>query len=158
MIVLNKFEKIYVALFVGSMVAGIVYGAANVDYFKCCESALEPEEGFTPLTFFSSNFILALAEMVTAGVASLYLNFHTFSITASYLASQNALFTLPFLFIHGSFELVGSLFLALAGFSFVERKAFKIKSRLKINELVVSGIALIFVGSIVEYGLLKLLG
>jgi hypothetical protein len=155
---LNKYEKIYTVLFVASIVAGTINGAVNLDYYMCCEDSLKPPESFTPFTFFSANYALSLGEMVTGGIASLYINFHTFSITSSYLASQNILYAMPVLFIHGTLELAGGLLLALVGFSFVERKIFKLKSKLKYDRLFVYGTALIFIGSVVEYGLLKLAG
>jgi hypothetical protein len=154
----NKYERIYIVIFVASIVVGMINGAMNMNYYKCCEDSLNPPQGFTPLTFFSANYVLSLGEMVTAGVASLYINFHTFSITSSYLASQNLLYTMPVLLIHGGLELVGSLLLALLGFSFIERKFFKVKSKLMYDRLFVYGTALIFLASIIEYGLLKLAG
>lgn len=152
---LTKFEKIYIILFIGSLTAGIVNGVINIDYFKCCEDAIGvPEEGTSALKIFRSNFLLSLTELLTAGISSLYYNFHTFSLTSSYLSSQNALYTLPIILLIGSLELIGSLFMALTGVSFVERLV-KIKSRLDYKVLFFLGTALIFIGAIIEYLLLR---
>lgn len=152
---LTKFEKIYIILFIGSLAAGIVNGVINIDYFKCCEDAIGvPEEGTSALKIFRSNFLLSLTELFTAGISSLYYNFHTFSLTSSYLSSQNALYTLPIILLIGSLELIGSLFMGLTGVSFVERVV-KIKSRLDYKVLFFLGTALIFVGAIIEYLLLR---
>lgn len=154
---LNKFEKFYTVLFIGSLVAGIINGIINVDYFKCCEDAIGvPEEGTSALKIFRSNFLLSLTELFTAGLSSLYYNFHTFSLTSSYLNSQDALYTLPIILLIGGLELSGSLLMALTGLSFIEQKLFKIKSKLKYKILFFYGVALIFIGAIVEYSLLKL--
>ena len=155
---LTKLEKIYIILFLGSLVAGVVNGTIDIDYFKCCEDAIGvPEEGTSVLKIFRSNFLLSLTELLTAGIFSLYYNFHTFSLTSSYLISQNALYTLPIILLIGSLELVGSLLMALTGFSFVER-LLKIKSKLDYKILFFYGAALIFVGAVIEYLLLRSLG
>lgn len=153
---LNKFEKIYIVLFIGSLLAGIINGIINVDYFKCCEDAIGiPEGGTSALKIFTSNLILSLTELLTAGMSSLYYNFHTFSLTSSYLVSQSALYILPIILLIGSLELVGSLLMALMGFSFVERKLFKIKSKLDYMTLFFYGVTLIFIGAVIEYLLLR---
>ena len=152
---LNKFEKIYIVVFVGSLLLGIINGIVNVNYFKCCEDALGvPEEGTSALKIFRSNFLLSLTELFTAGIASFYYNFHSLSLTSSYLAYQRVLYTLPIILLIGSLELIGSLFMALIGLSFVER-LFKIKSKLDYKILFFYGTALIFVGAVIEYLLLK---
>lgn len=154
---LNKFEKIYIILFIGSLVAGLINGVMKVEYFKCCEDAIGvPEEGTSILKIFTSNFLVSLTEMLTAGISSLYYNFHTFSLTSSYLNSQNALYTLPIIFLIGGSELVGSLFMALIGLSFVEQKIFRIKSKLDYRTLFLYGTSLIFLGAVIEYLLLRL--
>ena len=153
---LNKFERIYITLFIGSLVLGIVNGIINVGYFKCCEDSIGiPEEGTSVLKIFKSNFLLSLTELFTAGLSSLYYNFHTLSLTSSYLISQSAMYTLPIILLIGSFELVGSLFMALTGFSFIEQKLFRIKSKLNYKIMFFYGVALIFVGAVIEYLLLK---
>ncbi len=152
----NKFELGYISVFIFSLLAGIFYGLIDKDYFQCCEDAIGvPEGGTSVLKIFAANFFISLTELITAGLSSLYFNFHTFSITSSYLASQKALFTLPIILAIGSFELVGSLLMALTGFSFLERKIFKIKSKSDYKILFFSGITLIFIGAVVEYLLLK---
>jgi len=154
----NNFEKIYIVVFIISLLAGIGYGLIDKDYFTCCEDSIGvPEGGTNPMKIFSSNYFISLTEMITAGLSSLYFNFHTFSITSSYLNSQGTLFTLPIILAIAFFELTGSLFLALTGLSFVEKKLFKIKSQLKPKELFFYGTALIFIGAVVEYALLSLL-
>ena len=86
---LNKFEKLYIVLFIGSILVGIAYGLVNKDYFKCCEDAIGiPEEGTNPIKIFTSNYLLSLTELITAGISSLYYNFHTFSVTSSFLNAQ----------------------------------------------------------------------
>jgi len=151
---LNKLEKIYILIFLGSLLAGIINGAIDKSYFTCCEDAIGvPPEGTSVLKIFQSNFILSITEMLTAGLASLYYNFHTFSITSSYLISQNALYAIIIILLIGSFELLGSLLMALIGISFVE-KLFKIKTKLNWT-LLFYGVALIFIGAVVEYLLLK---
>ncbi len=153
---LNKFEKIYIFLFLGSIVGGIVNGIISSDYFTCCEDSIGiPKEGTDALKIFRSNFLLSLTELFTAGLSSLYYNFHTFSITSSYLNSQGSLYTFPIIFLIGSFELAGSLLMALTGFSFVERKLFNIKSKFEYKSLFFYGVALIFIGAAVEYMILK---
>ena len=83
---LNKFEKFYIILFTCSILVGITYGLINQDYFKCCEDAIGvPEEGTSRIKIFTSNYLLSLTELITAGVSRLYYNFPTFSVTASYL-------------------------------------------------------------------------
>lgn len=152
---LNKFEKIYTILFLGSLATGLINGMVNVEYFKCCEDAIGiPEEGTSALKIFTSNFMLSLTEMFTVGITSLYYNFHTFSLTSSYLASQGAIYTIPIILLIGSLELIGSLFMALTGINFVERR-FKIKSKLNYTTLFFFGAAFIFVGAVIEYLLLK---
>lgn len=154
---LTKFEKIFISLFIGSLVAGIINGLVNLNYFKCCEEFIGvPAEGTSVLKIFQSNFILSLTELVTAGLSSLYYNFHTFSITSSYLNSQSALYALPIILLIGSLELLGSLLMALIGFSFVEKKLFKIKSKLGYRKLFLYGTTLIFIGAMIEYLLLRL--
>ena len=151
---LNKLEKLYTVLFAGSLVAGIINGMVNVNYFTCCEDSIGvPEDGTSILKIFRSNFILSLTELFTAGISSLYYNFHTFSITSSYLLSQKALYTLPIILLVGGLELIGSLLMALTGFSFAER-LFKIKSKISYS-MIFYGVALIFLGAVVEYILLK---
>ncbi len=152
---LTKFEKIYIVLFIGSLIAGVVNGIIDIDYFACCEESIGvPEEGTSILKIFKSNFLLSLTEMFTAGLSSLYYNFHTFSLTASYLNSQNSLYTLPIIFLVGLFELAGSLFIALTGLIFVE-KFFRIKSKFNYKPMFFYGVALIFVGAVIEYTLLR---
>ncbi len=154
---LNKFEKIYIILFFGSLAIGIINGTINKEYFTCCEDAIGvPEEGTSALKIFRSNFLLSLTELFTAGLSSLYYNFHTFSVTSSYLISQNALYNIPIILLIGSFELVGSIFMALTGISFIERTIFKIKSNLDYRTLFLYGTTLIFVGAVIEYMLLTL--
>ena len=144
---LNKFEKFYIILFTSSILVGITYGLINQDYFKCCEDAIGvPEEGTSPIKIFTSNYLLSLTELITAGVSSLYYNFHTFSVTASYLESQNALYMIVIILLIGGFELVGSLLMALTGFSFVEQNILKIRSNLNYRTLFLYGTTLIFVG------------
>ena len=152
----NKLEKIYINHFVGSLTLGIINGVINVNYFKCCEDAIGiPEGGTDTLKIFTSNFLLSLTELFTAGISSLYFNFHTFSLTSSYLVSQSALYTLPIILLIGSLELVVSLLMALTGISFIERKLFKIRTKLEYKILFFYGVALIFTGAAVEYLLLK---
>lgn len=154
---LSKFEKIYIGIFIISALAGIVYGLFDKDYFKCCEEFIGvPEGGTNPIKIFTSNYFLALTELITAGISSLYYNFHTFSIISSYLNSQGGLLTLPIILFISSFELIGSLFLALAGISFVETRIFKIKSKLEFLSMFLAGTSLIFVGAVIEYLLLTL--
>ena len=153
---LNKFEKIYIVLFIGSIIIGIANGLMNLDYFKCCEDSIGiPAEGTNVLKIFSSNFLLSLTELLTLGISSLYYNFHTFSITASYLTFRGTIYILPIILLIGGLELAGSLFMGLTGFSFVERKLFKIKSKLDYRTLFFYGVALIFIGAVVEYLLLR---
>lgn len=154
---LTKIEKIYIILFIASLFAGVAYGLIKTDYYKCCEDVIGiPPEGTNPIKIFTSNYLLSLSELVTAGLSSFYFNFHTFSVTSSYLNSQGGLFTLPVILFIGVFELIGSLFLALTGLSFVERKFLKIKSNLKFLEMFLFGTSFIFVGAIIEYLLLQL--
>lgn len=151
----NKFEIGYIIIFVISLLAGMSYGLIDKDYFTCCEDVIGvPEEGTSIMRIFSSNYFLSLTEMITAGISSLYFNFHTFSITSSYLNSQDTLFMFPIILVIAVFELIGSLFLALTGFSFVEKKLFKIKSQLEFKQLFFLGTAFIFIGAVVEYLLL----
>jgi hypothetical protein len=153
---LNKFEKIYIMIFFGSILAGIVNGAIDENYFVCCEDSIGvPEEGTSALKIFTSNFLLSLTELFTAGISSVYYNFHTFSITSSYLISQDALYMIVIILLVGSLELVGSLIMALAGFGFVERKLFRLRSKLDYKLLFLYGTALIFSGAVLEYVLLK---
>lgn len=152
---LTKFEKIYIIIFIASILAGMAYGLVDRDYFKCCENSIGvPKEGTSPMKIFTSNYFLSLTEMLTAGLSSLYFNFHTFSITSSYLNSNGEMLTLPIILFIGIFELTGGLLLALAGFGFVERKLLKIKSRLKFWQPFLLGTALIFIGAIFEYMIL----
>ncbi|MFH0890309.1 MAG: hypothetical protein V1836_04205 [Candidatus Aenigmatarchaeota archaeon] len=153
---LNKLEKSYIILFALSLLAGILYGLLDKDYFKCCENVIGvPQEGTSTLKIFTGNYLLSLTELFTAGLSSLYFNFHTFSVTSSYLSSRQELFALPVVFFIGVFELAGGLFLALTGLIFAE-KLLKIKSKLKPKELFLYGTALIFFGAVVEYLLLSM--
>ncbi len=153
---LNKFERIFIVAFTGSIVAGIINGMVDTSYFQCCEDAIGiPEEGTSVLKIFTSNFMLSLTELFTMGISSLYYNFHTFSVTTSYLSSQGALYMLLIILLIGSFELVGSLCMALTGFGFVEKKLFKIKSKIDYKTLFFYGVSLIFIGAAIEYLLLK---
>ncbi|MBI2543574.1 MAG: hypothetical protein HYW24_05320 [Candidatus Aenigmarchaeota archaeon] len=153
---LNNFEIAYAVVFILSIIIGIGYGLIDKEYYKCCEDFIGvPEEGTSPMKIFSSNYLISMTELATAGLSSLYFNFKTFSVTSSYLNSQGELFVLPVIMIIGIFELVGSLCLALAGFSFVERMV-KIKSRLKFAQLFLLGTALIFIGAVVEYLLITI--
>ncbi len=153
---LTKFEKIYTVLFIASLVAGTINGVLNRQYFTCCEDAIGvPPEGTSVLKIFSNNFLISLTELVTAGATSLYYNFHTFSIASSYLLSQNAFYMIVIILAMGSFELVGSVLMALIGVTFIEQKVFKIKSKLRYSTLFFAGTALIFVGAVIEYTLLR---
>jgi len=148
---LNKVEKTYIILFVFSILAGILYGVINKNYFKSYESALEFAEGETSMTIFAKNFILSAINLITAGVTSFYFNFTTFSIASSYLYSSGMIFALPLLFIHGSFEMLGSMFFGLVGLNLLEKKIIKLRSRLKTEEVFWFGVILLFVGAVIEY-------
>ncbi len=153
---LTKYEKIYICIFLGSLIAGIINGVIDTDYFLCCEESIGvPDEGTSALKIFQNNFILSVTEMFTAGLSGLYFNFHTFSIASSYLNSQNALYTLIFIIILGSLELIGSVLMSLIGITFIERKVFKIKTKLKYNVLFFLATALIFIGAVIEYVLIS---
>lgn len=153
----NKIENIYICIFVFSIIAGMIYGVVNKDYYKCCESALDIEEGDNAGTIFVSNFLLAGTNLVTAGISSFYLNFHTFSITSSFLYSQGILFALAFLFSYGFFEFFGVMLFGLAGLSLFEKKILRKNSFLKDCHLVAYGTALLLVGAVIEIGLVYLL-
>ncbi|MFH1105667.1 MAG: hypothetical protein V1731_00435 [Candidatus Aenigmatarchaeota archaeon] len=148
---MNRLEKCYSLLFAFSLLAGIAYGLFDNDYFKCCEGSIGvPEEGTSVLRIFSGNYLLSLSEFFTVGLSSIYFNFHTLSVTSSYLNSTGSLVTLPIILFIAFFELCGSLLIALSGLSILER-LFGAQSKLKPKELFVYGTALVFVGAIVEY-------
>ncbi len=148
---MNRLEKCYSLLFALSLLVGIAYGLADRNYFKCCEGSIGiPEEGTSVLKIFSGNYILSLTEFLTAGLSSIYFNFHTLSVTSSYLNSTGRLFTLPLILFIALFELCGSLLIALSGLHILER-LLGAQSRLKPKELFVYGTALIFIGAVVEY-------
>ena len=152
---LNKLEKYYAALFVISLFAGIIYGVIDKEYFKCCRDAIGvPKGGTSVLKIFAGNYFLSSVELLTAGLFSLYFNFHTFSVTSSYLNSQGWLLALPVILFIGIFELAGGLFFGLAGIRVAEN-LLKIKSQLKPKELFIYGTGLIFIGAVVEYLLIS---
>ena len=154
---LVKLEKIYVSLFVLSIIIGLLYGFYDKNYFKCCDDSIGvPEGGTSPIIIFTGNYLISLSELITLGISSLYFNFHTFSVASSYLNSQGTLFILPIIFVVGIFELVGALLMGLTGFVFVEKKLLKIKSKLDSEILFFCGTGLIFIGAIVEYLLIQL--
>lgn len=148
---LNRVEKIYIFLFILSIITGVVNGVLNKTYFQDYESSLDLSPGETGLTIFFKNFILSAVNLVTAGLSNFYFVFITFSISASYLYSQGILLALPLLFIHGSFELIGTMFFGLIGLNFFERKILKFKSRLKIKKLLIYGLILLAIGATIEY-------
>ncbi len=153
----NKLEKSYTILFALSLFTGILYGMVDKDYFKCCENAIGvPKGGTSTLKIFTGSYFLSLTELFTAGLSSLYFNFHTFSVTSSYLSSRQELFALPVILFVGIFELAGGLLFGLVGLALAEKKLFKIKSKLKPKELFLYGTSLIFVGAVFEYLLVTL--
>ena len=153
---LNKYEKIYAVVFLASIITGIINGLINLDYYKCCEESIGvPKGGTSVLKIFSGNFFLSLTELLTAGLTSIYFNFHTFSLTSSYLSSQGIIYMLPIILLIGFLELLGSVFMGLVGFTFIERKLFKLKSKLNYTTLFLFGVAFIFIGAVIEFLLLK---
>ena len=154
----NKFENFYVILFVLSIFAGMIYGVANAGYYQPFEErgALELQEGENNFTIFYRNFLLSLIDLVTAGLAGIYFTFQTFAVSASYFYSQGIIFALFFLYVYGAFELLGALVFGLVGFSFAER-IFRVKSKLKVKNLFLLGVLLMFLASIIEYGFILLL-
>ncbi len=153
----NKIEKIYIYIFLASIVAGIIYGALDTNYHKSYQESLELQPGENSATIFFSNFVLSAANLVTAGIASLYFNFNTFAIISSFLASQGTLFGLPLFFPVAFFEFFGVMLFGLSGLSLVERKIFKRKSALKIWSLLKYGMVLLVFGALIEVGLIYLL-
>ena len=153
----NKSENIFIKLFIISIIVGIVYGVVDQNYYKCCESDLDVQEGENVLTIFSSNLLLSRIEYLTAGISSIYINFNTFATASSYLHFQNALYVLPFLFIHGFPELLGALLFSLAGLSLLERKFLKRKSNLKWFTLLKYGTVFLIIAAAIEIGLFYLL-
>lgn len=153
----NKIENIYIYIFIFSILLGIVYGIFDKNYYKCCETSLAMTENDNVLTIFFSNFFLAAINLITAGISILFINFHTFSITSSYLNSQGTLFALPFLFIHGFFEMFGVLLFGLTGLSLFEKKILRRKSLLKWSRLLGYGAIFLLLGAFIEIGLFYLL-
>ncbi len=154
---LTALEKWYSTAFFMFIVAGIGYGIVDREYYLCCEDFVGvPEEGTSPMEIFSNNYFLGIAEMLTAGLFSLYLNFHTFAVSSSYLYANGQLIALPIIFLIGILELAGSLLLGLVGISFVERKLLKIKSKLDWKHLFFIGTVFIFLGAIIEYFLISI--
>lgn len=153
----NEIEDIYIYVFIISILVGISYGIFNKDYYKCCETALNMTEKDNVATIFFSNFFLAATNLITVGVSILYFNFHTFSITSSYLNSQGTLLTLPFLFIHGFFEMFGVMLFGLTGLSLFEKKILRKKSLLKGLRLLSYGMIFLLIGAFIEIGLFYLL-
>lgn len=153
----NEIEKIYVYIFILSILSGMVYGIANKDYYKCCETVLDMQEGDNAGTIFISNLFLSVTNLITAGVSSIFINFHTFSITSSFFYTQGTLFALPFLFVHGSFEIFGVMLFGLNGLSLFQKKILKRKSSLKNLYLLAYGTIFLLIGSLIEIGLLKLI-
>lgn len=148
---MNRLEKCYSLLFALSLLAGIAYGLSDKDYFECCKESIGiPEEGASMLKIFSGNYILSLTEFLTAGLSSIYFNFHTLSVTSSYLNSTGRLAALPLIVFIAVFELCGSLLIALSGINILER-LLGVRSALKPKELFVYGTALVFVGAAWEY-------
>jgi len=153
----NEIEGIYIYLFIISILAGMWYGIYDKDYYKCCENALNMTEKDNVATIFISNLFLSATNLVTSGVSILYFNFHTFSITSSFLYSQGTLIMLPFLFIHGFFEIFGALLFSLAGLSIFEKKILKKKSFLKGSRLLAYGTILLLIGAFIEFSLFYIL-
>jgi hypothetical protein len=149
---INKTETIYIYLFILSILLGIFHGLVNKNYYKCCESSLEMTEKDNIITIFISNFFLSITNLITAGASSLYLNFHTFSITSSFLNSQNSLIALPFMFTYGFFEMFGVLLFGLAGLSFFE-VILRRKTFIKKANLLIYGIIFLLIGATLEIGL-----
>lgn len=154
---LTRLEKLYVSLFVVSILAGLIFGFIDKTYYKCCEDAIGvPLEGTSPIKIFADNYLISISELITIGISSLYFNFHTFSVASSYLNAQGTLYILPIVFLIGAFELVGALCMGLVGFVFVEKKLLKIKSTLDSEILFFCGTGLIFLGAVIEYLLVSI--
>ena len=153
----TKLEKLYVSLFVVSILAGLAFGFIDKTYYKCCEDAIGvPAGGTSPIKIFADNYLISMSELITIGISSMYFNFHTFSVASSYLNAQGTLWILPIVFLIGIFELVGAICMGLVGFVFIEKKFLKIKSKLDSELLFFYGTGLIFIGAVIEYFLISI--
>ncbi len=159
----NKLEKIYVIAFLVSIFAGSINGIVSSGYFQPFEQAgrLDLKEGEDNLTIFYKNFLVSGIDLVTAGFASFYFNFVSFSVAVSFSYVKGTLLALPLILLtFGILELVGSMFIGLVGLNFAERvvaKFFKIKSKLNVQRLFLLGFIFLLVASAIEYGLISFL-
>ena len=151
----NRVEKIYLLIFLLSILSGIFYGFIDRNYYKCCEDTLSLQPGENSFTIFTRNFLLAGAALVTAGFSSFYFLFITFAITSSSLTSNGALLGIIFVLIFGAMELAGVFLFGIVGFAVFERKILKIKSKLFLKKIILIATILILVSAIFEYFIVK---
>lgn len=147
----NRVEKIYCLIFLLSILSGILYGAIDQSYYKCCEDTLSLQPGQNNFTIFAQNFLLAGTALVTAGFSSFYFLFTTFAITSSSMISNGEAWGIVFIILLGSLEIIGVFLFGVSGFAVFERKILKIKSTLILKKIVLIATILIFVSAIFEY-------
>ena len=158
----NKIERIYIALFLISILGGIIYGIINPDYYIPAEEAgdLDLQEGENNFTIFYRNFFVSALDLVTVGLTSFFANFITFATVSSFLHSEGVLFAMIFMLPFGIFEFGGSLLFGLVGVGLAEKalgRFFKVKTKMNLKIILLVGAILLFVASIIEYGLILFL-
>ncbi len=151
----STYEEYYISVFFFSIAFGVIYGYFDKTFFYIATAYLPRQQ--SAVAIFLHNFSLDLLSVVTGGAFGLLSNFVTFAALPGLLESRHLGFLkvieaiVVTLSTYGLLEIAGGLCLSLTGFTYLEKIAWKKKTRLHRDHLFIFGVVLVAVAASIEW-------